>query len=238
MFYSGQMCNFPRPGGIEKYNSDVHFIHHGDGMVDTLNSLIEKIKQEGIEEAEAKAKQIEAQAQQRARKIVEEATAKADTILSEAKQDLEKMRKSDELALAQAGRNLLITLRQEINTTLLKVIKEEVSGTLSNEMLSRILEKLILEQIANPDTEFIVVLTPEELTALDGFFTKLQEKIKKRITLRQFRQFNRGFVISYDDGKSFFSFSDDALGEAIMTYLKPRMAAIFREAHDSEQAAV
>ena len=207
-------------------------------MVDTLNSLIEKIKQEGIEEAEAKAKQIEAQAQQRARKIVEEATAKADTILSEAKQDLEKMRKSDELALAQAGRNLLITLRQEINTTLLKVIKEEVSGTLSNEMLSRILEKLILEQIANPDTEFIVVLTPEELTALDGFFTKLQEKIKKRITLRQFRQFNRGFVISYDDGKSFFSFSDDALGEAIMTYLKPRMAAIFRELNDSTPAAV
>ena len=126
----------------------------------------------------------------------------------------------------------------EINTTLLKVIKEEVSGTFSNEMLSRILEKLILEQIANPDTEFIVVLTPEELTALDGFLTKLQEKIKKGISLRQFRQFNRGFVISYDDGKSFFSFSDDALGEAIMTYLKPRMAAIFRESHYSEQAAV
>lgn len=207
-------------------------------MVDTLNSLIEKIKQEGIEEAEAKASRIEADARERARKIIEEATVKADTILSEAKQDIEKLHKSDDLALAQASRNLLIALRQEINRMLSKVIREQISASLSDAMLSDIIRKLILEQSAHPETDFIVVLTPEELTALETFFVKLQEEIKKGITLRQFRQFDRGFVISYDAGKSFFSFSDDALGEAVMHYLKPRMAAIFRELNDSTQAAV
>lgn len=207
-------------------------------MSDTLNTLIEKIQREGIEEAEAKARQIEAIARERARKIIEDATVKADTILSEAKQNLKKMQKSDELALAQASRNLLISLRQEINETLFKVIKEEISGALSDEMLCRIIEKLILEQSANPDTDFMVILTPEELTSLGSFFVKLQEQIKKGITLRQFRHFDRGFVISYDAGKSLFSFSDDALGEAVINYLKPRMAAIFRELHDSEKAAV
>ncbi|MDX9746614.1 MAG: V-type ATP synthase subunit E family protein [Syntrophales bacterium] len=207
-------------------------------MVETLNSLIEKIKNEGIEEAEATANRIEDEARERARRIVEEASVKADAMIAEAKKTIEELRKNDELALAQAGRNLLIALRQQINAMLLKVVKKEISASLSDDMLSDIMRKLILEQSAHPETDYIVVMTQEELNSLDAFFTKLQEEIKKGITLRHFRRFDRGFVISYDGGKSFFSFTDDALGEALMTYLKPRMAAIFREINDSTQAAV
>jgi vacuolar-type H+-ATPase subunit E/Vma4 len=170
--------------------------------------------------------------------MIEEARTKADLILSEAKQNLEKIKKSDETALSQAGRNLLISLRQEINATLLKVIKEDIRETLSNEMLYGIIEKLILEQSAHPETDIIVILTPQELTALGSFLVNLQERIKKSITLRHSNQFDRGFVISYDAGKSYFDFSDHALGEAVMKYLKPRLAAILSEPASAEQTAL
>jgi V/A-type H+/Na+-transporting ATPase subunit E len=207
-------------------------------MSDTLNTMIEKIQREGIDEAEAKARQIEAEACDHARKIVEEARKKADSILSEAKHNLEKIRKSDETALAHAGRNLLISLRQEINATLLKVIKEDIRDGLSDDMIYRIIEKLILEQSAQPGTDIVVILTPQELTALSSFLAKLQERIKKSITLKHSNQFDRGFVISYDAGKSYFDFSDHALGEAVIKYLKPRLAAILNESYSAETTAL
>lgn len=204
-------------------------------MTDTLNALIEKIQQEGIEEAEAKARQIETEAQNRARKIIEDATGKADSILAETKKNLDKIRKSDETALSQAARNLLISLRHEINDILLKVIKENIRETLSDEMLYGIIEKLILEQSAQPGTDIVVILTPKELTALGGLLVNLQDRIRKGITLRHSNQFDRGFVISYDAGKSYFDFSDHALGEAVMKYLKPKLAAILNESVISEK---
>lgn len=207
-------------------------------MSDTLNTLIEKIQREGIEEAEAKARQIETEARERAQKIIEEARTKADSLLSEAKQNLEKIKKSDEKALSYAGRNLLISVRQEINAILLKVIKEDIRETLSDEMLYGIIEKLILEQSAQPETDIIVILTPQELTALGSFLVNLQAQLKKSITLRHSNQFDRGFVISYDAGRSYFDFSDHALGEAIMKYLKPRLAAILSDATPAEQTAL
>jgi V/A-type H+/Na+-transporting ATPase subunit E len=207
-------------------------------MSDTLNTLIEKIQREGIEEAEAKALEIETEAHNRARNIIEEATTKADALLTEAKRNLEKIRKSDETALTHAGRNLLISLRQEINATLLKVIKEDIREGLSDDMIYRIIEKLILEQSAQPGTDIVVILTPQELTALSSFLTKLQERIKKSITLKHSNQFDRGFVISYDAGKSYFDFSDHALGEAVMKYLKPRLAAILNESFSTETTAL
>jgi V/A-type H+-transporting ATPase subunit E len=235
--YSGQV--FPgsvRDGRI--LDRDLHFFHNGDGMSDTLNTLIEKIQREGIEEAEAKAQQIETEASERARRMIEEAKTKADLLLSETRHSIDKIKKSEETALKHAGRNLLISLRQEINATLLKVIKEDIRETLSDEMLYGIIERLILEQSANPKNDIVVILTPQELTALGSFLVNLQERIKKCITLQHSDQFDRGFVISYDAGKSYFDFSDHALGEAVMKYLKPRLAAILNEPTSSEPIAL
>jgi vacuolar-type H+-ATPase subunit E/Vma4 len=37
-----------------------------------------------------------------------------------------------------------------------------------------------------------------------------------------------GFIISYDQGKSYFDFSDKALAEYIAGYLKPQLSEILK----------
>ena len=71
-----------------------------------LQELIEQIKKEGVETAEAEARAIVDAAKADAEKIIAEAKSQADKILNDAKTETERMTKSSEDAIRQSGRNL------------------------------------------------------------------------------------------------------------------------------------
>ena len=79
-----------------------------------LQELIDQIKKEGVDAAEAEAEAILNAAKAQAENIVKDAQAKADKILSDAKIENERMVKSGEDAIRQAGRNLLISFKDSV----------------------------------------------------------------------------------------------------------------------------
>ena len=79
-----------------------------------LQELIDQIKNDGVEVAELEAKNIVDSAKTEAAKIIADAKAQADKILSDAKIENERMVKSSEDAIRQAGRNLLISFRESV----------------------------------------------------------------------------------------------------------------------------
>src|SRR4030042_5805205 len=81
-------------------------------MAEEIQSLIEKIQQDGIKVAEEKAREIEDQAKKQADLILQNARGEAERLLSEAKDNLAKMEQSKKGLLAQEGRDLLLTLKQ------------------------------------------------------------------------------------------------------------------------------
>ena len=87
-------------------------------MAEDIKNLIEKIQQEGIVAGEEKAKDIETQAGRQAEALVEKAKKEAEGIIAEAKERVARMEKSTRVLLEQAGRNLLLALREEINAML------------------------------------------------------------------------------------------------------------------------
>jgi vacuolar-type H+-ATPase subunit E/Vma4 len=197
-------------------------------MSEDIRALIEKINQEGVIAAEKKAKEIEDKARLAASEILKRAQAQADKILEEAKDEISRMQEKEKSLLNQAGRDLILILRQEINAMLNNLINSQVKDALEPDNLFKILSKVIQGTPASAEKgEIIVLLNKEDLKALEnGLLAKLKEETKRKIVLKAADDIRAGFVISYDAGKSQFDFSDKALAEYIGTFLKPKLKEI------------
>jgi V/A-type H+-transporting ATPase subunit E len=199
-------------------------------MSDQIKELIEKINQEGVQAAEDKARQIEAQAKAHAEMIVQKANSQAKKILEEAQEKVARMQESSEASLKQAGRDVMLTLKSQINQTLQNVISAEVSESLNPEELAKIIEGLAKEYSSSNNKGAIVYLSAGDKNKVEGLFLKkLKDELKKGIELRSQEDIRAGFIISFDAGKSSFDFSDKALVEYIGLSLKAKVAELLKD---------
>lgn len=198
-------------------------------MAEEIKDLIEKIQQEGVKVAEEKAKEIQSQAKNQSEAIIEKARLEAEKILAEAKQRINKMEEAAKASLQQTGRNLLISLRKEINSVLEKMLTSAVKQALSPAELAKILHSLISETAKHNKSDIIVSVNKDDLEKLEkSFLAELKEEVKKGISLKSSEDISAGFTISFDSAKSLFDFTDKALADYIVQYLKPKLAELLK----------
>ncbi|MBM3250406.1 MAG: hypothetical protein FJZ09_06170 [Candidatus Omnitrophica bacterium] len=196
-------------------------------MAEDIQGLIEKINREGIAAAEEKARRIEEEARLEAHRIIEKAQAEAEALVNEARNKISVMEEREKALLAQAGRDLLLVLRKEINAMLERLIIQDVRHALTPEAMFKILSSLIQHVCARDRDEIVILLNKEDARRIEeSFLVKLKEETKKQIALRPAEDIRAGFIISYDAGRSQFDFSDKALAEYIGTFLKPKLKEI------------
>jgi len=199
-------------------------------MAEDIKGLIEKINREGVLAAETKARAIEEEARLKAEEILAKARAEAQRLISEAKIKVQKDSQRGKALLTQAGRDMLLVLKNQLNAMLDKVINTEIREALNTEELFKTLSTLIQNICKQQDTSIVVSLSKEDLKKLEGgFLAKLKEQTKKEIVLRPAEDIRAGFTISFDAGKSQFDFSDKALSEYISLYLKPKLKEILQK---------
>lgn len=198
-------------------------------MAEDIKGLIEKIQQDGIKAAEEKAAEIESRALRQANEIVEKARQEADKIIKDAQDRIAQMQEASRASLKQAGRNLLLDLRKEIDTALGRVISTRVHDALSPGELAKIIMALVKDYSGKDKADIVILAKKEDLERLEkGFLHELREAAKKGITLMPQEEISGGFIISYDGGKSHFDFTDKALAEYLSRYLKPKLAEILK----------
>lgn len=199
-------------------------------MTENIKELIEKINQEGVQLAQEKAGQIEDQARQKAKEILEKAKQEKEEIIRLAQKEAQDTSEKQKALLAQAGRDFLLVLRQEINALLDKLVLQQVHQALEPDTLSKILSMIIKESCLGKDKEVVILISHDAFARLgESFLTKLKEEARKGITLRADDGISAGLVMSFDAGKSQFDFSDKALAEYIITFLKPKLKEVFKD---------
>jgi len=200
-------------------------------MAEEIRDLIEKINQEGIKAAEEKAQNIEAAAKQRADDILAQAGLEAEEMIAAAKDRIRREDEKGKTLLAQAGRDLLLSLRKEINAMLGRIVVSDIQQALTPEALFKLLSEVVRNFSTGENSDITVLLNKEDLETLEkNFLYKLREETKKKIILKPAEEISGGFTISFDSGKSCYDFTDKALAEYIGTYLKPKLNQILQEA--------
>lgn len=196
-------------------------------MAQEIKDLIAKIQREGIKIAEDKSAQIKSEADLLAQKIIEGAKLEAKQIIEKAVAQAKKLDDSTQASLKQAGRDLLISLRKEINAMLNNLIKLELNQALSVEVLAGIIATLIKNAPLTASSEIIVSLNSQDKEKLEqGFLQQIAQETKKQIVLKSSNSITSGFVISFDASKSVFDFSDQALTQYLTDNLRPELSKI------------
>jgi vacuolar-type H+-ATPase subunit E/Vma4 len=200
-------------------------------MAEEIRDLIEKINEEGVRAAEGKARTIEAAAQQRAGEIVTKATAEAEAMIAAAQERIRRDEEKERILLSQAGRDLLLSLREEINAMLGRIVVSDVREVLTPEVLVRLIAESVRNYSAGKSGDITVSVNARDLDVLENHFLKrLSDETKKTILLQPSEEISGGFTISFDDGKSCHDFTDKALAAYIGTHLKPRLNRILGDA--------
>ena len=197
-----------------------------------LQEMIEQIKKNGVEAAEAEAKAIVAAAKAEAEKLIADAQAQAEQILASAKSETEKMARSGEDSIRQAGRNLLISFRESITKELNAIINENVAAVYSSDALAQLVIRVVESWTAKPDAEDLaVILNSEDLAKLESTLqAALKEKLNNNITLKANDNFDGGFRIAVANGSAYYDYSADAVVEMFSNYLSPKVTELLKEA--------
>ena len=197
-----------------------------------LQELIDQIKKEGVEAAEAKAEALIDSAKTQAEKIVADAKAEADKILADAKIENERMVRSSEDAIKQAGRNLLISFRESVARELDSILNKNVADVYSSKDMAQLIIKTVECWAEKSESdELSVILNSESLKALeDTILAGLKDSMKNGVTLKANDNFDGGFRISVKDGNAYYDYSAEAVVEMLSKYLSPKVTNLLKEA--------
>ena len=197
-----------------------------------LQELIDQIKKDGVETAEAQAESILNSAKAEAQGIIAEAQAQAEKILLNAKNETDRMVKSGEDAIRQAGRYLLISFRESISRELGAIVDEIVTGVYSSDAFSKIVVNVVESWAQKTDAEDLtVILNSSDLEKLEKtLLAELNAKMLKGITLKASDNFAGGFRIAEKNGGAYYDYSAEAVVDMLSNYLSPKVTAILKEA--------
>jgi V/A-type H+/Na+-transporting ATPase subunit E len=202
-------------------------------MEEQLQGLLDRIRQDGVEKAEAEAADIVEQARQRAARIVSDADAEAQELRRRAEADAEASAERGRVALDQAGRDFLLKLQKSIEALLQATLRETVAEGLTPETISLMLVRLA-EAYARHDmneSRIDVLVSAEDRDAVaDIVMAKYRDMIEQGFTLHTERGIDKGFKVSFVDYKLYHDFTLDAIAEALGGVLKAPLDACVRAA--------
>ncbi|MBN2445058.1 MAG: V-type ATP synthase subunit E [Spirochaetales bacterium] len=196
-----------------------------------VKELIDKIKSEGIEAAEKKAKEILSEADKKAQHIISDANKKAESIIENAKAETEKLDTTGKQALSQAGRDLILTIRSEIGAIFDALIAQEVKESLTQGLIKDVIPKIIHAWIEKGSSDISVLLSQKDLKDLETYFaTSLADTMKKGVTISGAPGIDTGFRITEKGSSAFYDITDKGIAEALCAYLNPRLAECINQA--------
>lgn len=206
-------------------------------MSQQIQELIDKIKTEGVQQAEEKAKEVEQQTKVQAERIIDDAKARAEQLVLKAKEEQSKLQEAVRASLKQAARDMLLDLRKEIEAILKRIVTNEVKQVLAPEDLAKLINEVAKGFLSKESDvkDLSLIVSSSDLKKLkDGFMEKLKEGIKQPMTFQSADDIDGGFTISFDDGKSFFDFTDVSLVDYLSNYLNAEVSALLAESFSSE----
>ena len=197
-----------------------------------LQELINQIKKDGVETANAQAESILSSAKAEAEKIIADAKVEADKLMQSAKAENDRVVKSGEDAIRQAGRNLLISFRESVTKEMNAIVNKNVNDVYSSKDFTQLIVKAVEAWAGKPDAEDVsVMLNSTDLAALEtSLLAELKAKMLGGVTLKANDNFDGGFRIAVKDGGAYYDYSAEAVVDMLSNYLSPKVTALMKEA--------
>jgi len=201
-------------------------------MAEQLQELLERINREGVEKAEKKAEMIISAESKKAEKTVNEAEKQAAGLVDKANRDAAKIQESAEKAIQQSFRNIMISLREEIQKYFDRILCAQLGEELSPELLGEmilVVTKNCAKQISGEKDVQVLVSPADAKKLAGGLIDRFKKEAGAGLTVKPVPGIDAGFMISFDGGESSYDFTDDGLKEILSTYISAQLKKIVSE---------
>ncbi|MCZ9939344.1 V-type ATP synthase subunit E [Brachyspira hyodysenteriae] len=190
-----------------------------------LDSLLERIYQDGVEKSNKKADEIISNAKSEADRIIKEAEAKSEEIIKEAERKSEELKKNTITDVRMAGEQSISALKQRIKDLVTaKVLEEGLKGAFAD---TSFLKDLILEvvkkwDITSSDADVTVYFPESKKADIDSSFEKSIKSAIKNATINFDKKLSNGFKIVPEGGNYQLQFTDEDFVEFFSDYIKAK----------------
>ncbi|MFP4098587.1 MAG: hypothetical protein ACLFP8_01690 [Alphaproteobacteria bacterium] len=212
-----------------------------------VDSLIDRIREEGVNKGKSEADQIIAEAKKQAEAELKKAQKEADAYFIKRKTEIETLENSLGEELRSVFRDNLLKMKEDLVKQFTQKIQRLISETTTDEdFLQRMILEIVGKQRASvkvDDARAVEVLLPDDVVGLDnlrkspeqvregslGQFVMQQtgELLRDGITFSSSKDIKGGIKVFLKDEKVTIDISDKALADMVMTYLQPRFRVLF-----------
>jgi V/A-type H+-transporting ATPase subunit E len=209
-----------------------------------VEALIQRLRDEGVEQGRSQAQKILEEAEARAKWLVEQAEDEAQHIVSKAREESERLEKSALEAMDVAARDAMLDLKSKITSRFTAQVRRLISDEMKK---TQTLRHLIL-QIAgrargDVDTSKDVdIYLPREIIDLEEFIHHPEEVhkghldefirlinadgLREGVQLKVADEEQCGIRIYLKDQAVNIDLTDEAVGELLLQHLQPRFRAL------------
>ena len=190
-----------------------------------LDSLLERIYQDGVEKSNKKADEIISNAKSEADRILKEAEAKSEEIIKEAERKSEELKKNTITDVRMAGEQSISALKQRVKELVTaKVLEEGLKGAFAD---TAFLKDLILEvvkkwDISSGDSDVTVYFPESKKGDIDSAFEKSIKSAIKNATINFDKKLSNGFKIVPEGGNYQLQFTDEDFVAFFSDYIKAK----------------
>ncbi len=199
-------------------------------MADELQALLDRIHEEGVKKAESEAARILDEARAKAGALVEAAREESRRALEAAQRDSAALVSKGEETLRQAARDVLLSLREQLQDRLRDVAKACVAREVSGQSLAALVGAGIERLASAEDGGDIHVLVAEKdrEAVSQCLMARLGEDLRARTYLSPLPGMEGGFKLRFEASSVMYDFSDEALADALSALVSPRLAELIK----------
>ena len=117
-------------------------------MVETIESFVEKLKSEGVEEGKRQAEQLREDAEQQVQQILADAKKQAEKTVEDANAQAESILARSHTELELAARDAILKLRESLENALQAVLARPIDSQLNDaEFLKELIQSILMRYI-------------------------------------------------------------------------------------------
>lgn len=193
-----------------------------------LKEFLDKIKAEGVEAGQNEAAALRQKAEAEAKALVDQAKAQAKAELENARAEIGRLEQAQKAALAQASRDLLLSLRQQVD----RLFKTLLADAVGQALTPALAEKLILQLAASLKASTLEVqVAPAQAAELEkALKASLAAQLKGGLTVQPNPRLAKGFRVAEGKDGAYFDWSAEALAEVLAASVSPALGELLKNA--------
>ena len=196
-------------------------------MESKLDTLIEKLKTEGVEAARQQSDDIIEKSKRDAEQIINNAETEADLLLKQAEIKAQEFQENSEAAIQQASRDMVLVLKEKITKLFDKTLQVKVEKSLSEDFIKSLISK-IAEQIKPDGMVEIQISDSDKSDLIKVLQAGLKDTLKNDFEIKVSNRINKGFRIGIKDEDVYYDFTDESIAASLLELLNPTLQKLVK----------